>query len=1109
MKFTNTWLFKSLALIASPALIFAASATYAQDAVESETVVADQSDIAQDEDVGNVEEIVVTGSRLRRSTFNSISPLQVITADISREAGLINAADILQTSTSAGGQQTDLTFSGFVLDNGPGTQTISLRGLGANRTLVLVNGRRLAPGGAEGAPYAPNVGLIPSSLVAQYELLTDGASSVYGSDAIGGVTNVILKRDLEGFALKLGGNAPKYDGGDNVNLALTWGKVWDRGIIGMGLDYSKDDHATYSSRPWTDGCEKNLEITSDGKLRTEDVFWEERLGTPNSDCNSGPQTGYASIIAGNTPGLWNGAVFYTPGVGNGGLQDFSWYRGPYAGPFFTDSDGDGIPDVDYTKYYLNGSDVNNEAYLYPDNEVLNFMAYGDYTFEGDANVTAYFEMMYSENDYSQLGQPAQFFPIVPGSNPYNICNPDGVRGVDCGLAEDDFLFGNAAYAEQFAANNGVDPSVYYGFLANGPYGPMAVQPVVSVIGDRNSVDATYKNSRFVVGLNGDLPAMDFGTLSNWGFDVYASYSKSKGESHRTGIREDRLDLALGAYSDTSTPCENNVGAVLDSDVNEASCVPVDMFAPSLFVRGGVGDFATAAERNYLFDSRDFDTEYEQTIVSGNMSGDVLELPNGAVMMNVGFEYRKDEINSLPDSVARDGLFFGYFADGGAVGSKETQELFFEVEAPLLANKPLVEELTVNASMRYTDDELYGSNVTESVKIGWRPISSLLIRGTYGSAFRAPNLRELYLASQTGFNNIYDPCVTPTSAFAGGELGEGTSTYDPALDGREQEVLDNCVLDGVDPTDFRNGGIDVYNVEMGKGGSLTLDPETSDSWTAGFSWEQQFSNEFELGISATYYEVDIDNTIIEPSSGFIIGDCYSNPSNNSAFCSRITRGEDGTISFLDRGFINRDNENARGVDINLNFEDQLTVMDRPIDLSWDLRANRQIERSTLFINDDGSPDYDDYAGEWGFPDWTVNSYFRLSYEKWRLQLATRWMSAVDQDPRYIDAFSDIYGVLDGNGDATLPSSDTCFGGQVDVLCRDVGFADDYMVHTLSLSYQEDNWGVTVGARNIFDEEPPMVDPSEGPSSINNTPIGYGYNVSGRTIYINFGYQFSQN
>ena len=247
MKLKSNWLLKGLGLIASPALILATFNVYGQDSavVNSQDVVSESvqaESLAFESDTDTVDEIVVTGSRLKRSTFSSISPLQIISAGISREAGLVNAADILQTSTSAGGQQVDLTFSGFVLDNGPGTRTINLRGLGANRTLVMINGRRMAPGGAEGAPYAPNVGMVPAGLVSSYELLTDGASSVYGSDAIGGVTNIILKKDFDGLRIEGGASNPKYDGGENTNLALTWGKAWDKGFIGMGFDYSINEY---------------------------------------------------------------------------------------------------------------------------------------------------------------------------------------------------------------------------------------------------------------------------------------------------------------------------------------------------------------------------------------------------------------------------------------------------------------------------------------------------------------------------------------------------------------------------------------------------------------------------------------------------------------------------------------------------------------------------------------------------------------------------------------------------------------------------------------------------------------------------------------------------
>jgi iron complex outermembrane receptor protein len=458
---------------------------------------------------------------------------------------------------------------------------------------------------------------------------------------------------------------------------------------------------------------------------------------------------------------------------------------------------------------------------------------------------------------------------------------------------------------------------------------------------------------------------------------------------------------------------------------------------------------------------------------------------------------------MPDAVARDGLFFGYFSDGGAVGEKDSKEAFFEIEAPLLAGKPLAEELIVNASARLTDDELYGSNTTESLKIGWRPVNSLLIRATYGTAFRAPNLRELYLLNQTGFNSVYDPCVTPAEAFGGGVIGVDGDEYNSGLDPREAEVLANCLANGVDPTSFRNGGNEVYSVELGAGGSLSLDPETSTSWTAGFAWEQEFSNEFEFGISSTYYEVEIEDTIIEPSAGYIVYDCYNDERGSSAYCSRITRGADSTLDFIDQGFVNRDNENGRGVDVNINFADQFTIMDRPIDVSLDIQANRTIERSIRDLDDEGVEDYDDFAEEWGFPAWKANSTLRFQYEKWRLQLRTNFIGSQEQDVDGIDVFSDIYDTTDVG-----TTSDTCLGGQVDVLCRDVGFADNYMTHSLSVTYAEDNWFVRLGASNITDKAPPLVDGSEV-SSMNNAPIGYGYNLLGRTLFLNVGYDFGAN
>jgi iron complex outermembrane receptor protein len=262
-----------------------------------------------------------------------------------------------------------------------------------------------------------------------------------------------------------------------------------------------------------------------------------------------------------------------------------------------------------------------------------------------------------------------------------------------------------------------------------------------------------------------MPFMNFGSLDNWTFELAAMYTLSTGESHRAGIRGDRLDHALGWNSTTGTPCENDTFAELRDDVVNG-CVPVDLFAPSLYPieqNTVVGDFATQAERDYLFDDRDFDTEYEQTIFTAFATGDLFEVPAGPVAFGIGAEYRKDEITSLPDDVARDGLFFGFFSDGGAVGDVDITELFAEVEVPIFAGTPGFQEMNINLSSRLTDHEIYGENWTWSGKFGWRPTDSLLLRATYGTAFRAPNLRELYLQDQTGFLNIFDPCLIPEDA----------------------------------------------------------------------------------------------------------------------------------------------------------------------------------------------------------------------------------------------------------------------------------------------------------------------------------------------------------
>jgi iron complex outermembrane receptor protein len=1090
---------KPLAALTLLGSLLSAQTVFAQEeALESTTVEAVAEESAE-ANLGPVEEVVVTGSRLRSSTYTSISPLQIIDAEFQREVGLIDATEILQNSTNAGGQQIDLTFAGFVLDNGPGSTTVSLRGLGANRTLVLMNGRRLAPSGVEGAPSAPNIGLVPRLMIDRYENLLDAASSVYGSDAIAGATNIITRKDFDGLEVQLFSDGHNRQGGDGNTISAAWGFTDDTSTFGIGVEYNEQERVLYSDRPWTNECTGNVEITESGEIRRQDLYYAN-IGYPDvGQCRP-------TSLAARTfvPGTPFGSIYYTPGGSNGGWPNFSESGTPVLG-VAADGNGDGVGDINFMDYSLNGAPSDLGSDLLPKSESMNILAYGEMTLEGDMNVTPYFEAMYNTLEVNQNSGEGQLFPDVPALNPYNMCNPNQPNGVDCGLAYGAFL-DSPGIQQQWIDTYGAPASFFrdvlgLSWIGGTAIGPVDTLPIVSVRGDRNLTDVEMEQARLVVGVTADLPFMDVGSLSNWRGDFSIAYNRSEGDSSRYGVREDRLNLALGYYSSTSTPCENDLGEVLAADT--AGCVPVNMYAPSLYPVGAVtGDFETQAERDYLFGSRDFNTVYEQTLVSMVLDGDIFEVPGGEMaQLAVGVEYRNDDIQSNPDAVARDGLFWGFFSDKGAFGDVSLNEVFAELQIPIKANKPLLKELTINLAGRLTEHDYYGNNETASAKIGYRPAEALLLRATWGTAFRAPNNRELFLLGSTGFTNVFDPCYVPEAAIVGDPTDPNAGQYNPDLDLREPEVLANCRATGVDPILANNGGFNTFSTEVQTGGSLTLDPEESESYSYGFSYEQDWSNKFDLAFGMTYYSVKVENTVIEPSTGYIISDCLYDEAGTAAsvFCDRISRDlsdpTDPRIQLMDLGFINRDLERARGIDYNLTFRDVIDI-GVPVDFTWNLTANRNLERSLTFTNPDGTVDYESYEGEWGYSEWRGISQVRFGWDRWSLNLQTRYLGAVAQDAETVDEFSDAF-----------TASDTCLGPPDDELCRDYGETGSYMLHNVSINYrgEDDKWFLGAGVRNLEDKAPPLADSTEV-LGVKSRPIGYGYDVFGREFFINVQYNF---
>jgi len=228
-----------------------ATPTWAQSAPDNQattdTTTADSTklpvaDKSTEDDKSD--EIIVTGSRIKRSAFNSASPIAVIDPDQAQKRGVVDTAEMLMSSPIASGssQVTSAISSNFVTDGGPGASTISLRGLGANRTLVLLNGRRAGPAGTRGAVSAFDLNVLPQSIISSVQIEKDGASSIYGSDAVAGVVNLITKTKTKGLELGAFGSIPQDDGGEQYRLSAAWGKEWGgahAGHIMLAADYYK------------------------------------------------------------------------------------------------------------------------------------------------------------------------------------------------------------------------------------------------------------------------------------------------------------------------------------------------------------------------------------------------------------------------------------------------------------------------------------------------------------------------------------------------------------------------------------------------------------------------------------------------------------------------------------------------------------------------------------------------------------------------------------------------------------------------------------------------------------------------------------------------------
>ena len=686
--------------------LMAPGVALAQDATATTTTLAPAPAEPQD----GKEDIVVTGSRIRRDNYNTPSPIQVITRDDITRSGGSSVAEVLQMpSVTSGGAQINNAFLGFVTAGGPGANTIGLRGLGADRTLVLLNGRRLSPAGTESEVGTADLNVLPLSMVDHFEILKDGASTIYGSDAIAGVINVITKTDLDGLSFDGYGSLPTYKGnaGSSYRLSGSYGKVFDRGHIDFSVDYNVQNRIRRADRAGAQCPTDDLYDPKTGAF-VGDLQGTKPRCLPFSYTDQGIAQNY--LVAYGSLGVHR----FTPNPSQ--LADG-------AGSF------DGFTLVDAVAKRPGASPLQQQEDIYSPVKTLSFYENGSYDLGGSHNVELYSEVLFSRRLSSQTGVAqlsANFTDgVLPGYYPG---------------------YYNYQLFPQSLANAG-----YY--LAN---------PLLILGTTKSKQQVNYLRAN--AGLRGDVG------IKNWHFDANFMYAKSWAKYSVQATDTSRVvdsstlvlapvgtpsDLTVTAGNDRVLPgtytCASNVSG--GKYVSGAGCVPIDWFSAA-----NLAGNLPANLKNWLQQEIRAKTQFEEITGEVNVDGDLFSLPAGPVGFSLGAVLRHDMLNDVPSAQSQAGQLYNLSSAGITQGTDLVYEFYGELNIPIIKNKPFFKDLSAIASGRYTNYRSYGSDTTYKISGNWSPADFVKFRASYGTSFRAPSLYQLNVGGQTGFYaSTFDPC----------------------------------------------------------------------------------------------------------------------------------------------------------------------------------------------------------------------------------------------------------------------------------------------------------------------------------------------------------------
>lgn len=818
----------------------------------------DESSEAAKKEVETLDTITVTGSRIAKDTFNSTSPVQVINREETTAVGFNSTTGVLQSNAVTGGSdQINNAYGGYVVNGGPGVNTLSLRGLGATRTLLLLNGRRVAPAGSRGAVGSADLNVLPNIMIDHIEILKDGASSIYGSDAVAGVVNIITQPKVDGFTVELQSNGTQDGGGAENRVSIKGGKTADNWRISGSLEFYKRSAVTYADRDWASDCPVPLVgLGADGRYGADDYI-DPATGEPKCwGLDAGGVTvntlGTAYFLG--RPGVGNLGYYGTyypellPELGLGGLDYFNRWR-PNAS--VTDGDLPGYEGVDYFGRTTFDPRMLQEHLLSPTTNYTGFLQGGvDLNTLGDAEL--YFETLFSRRRSSQVG-------FLQHTIDYSRGSP---------------LLGDLSWLPAYAAapadgsTNG-RPIAARAFIGWGPYG------------NKQEVDFY----RATAGLRGNLG-------SSWKYDFYVSHASSAADYFTQNRLTNRYANTLNVVAD------GNGGFICANAAARAEgCVAAPVLSADV-IAGNIPQ----AYRDYIMQWTRGTTDYTETTVNFGVNGALFDLPFGTAYGAFGVEHRRAEIDDTPDPNSIANNLYGFTSSKPTRGKDNVSEAYAEIELPLLTGLKGAQELSLNLSGRYTDYDSYGSDTTYKIGLLYTPVEWLSFRASHGTSFRAPALFEQFLGATSGFTSSNgDPCNNwgskePTSA-----------TYI------------NCSSLGLAPNFTQNSSITVLTKGGAETGLAAETSEaTTAGIVLQPDFPEWFGD---LSFAADYYEIQVDNGVSRLTGAQVLSLCYGSLpadfNSGSGYCNLVTRAANNTLS-VTTGYVNVATDIVRGWDFTARY-----------------------------------------------------------------------------------------------------------------------------------------------------------------------------------------------